>query len=226
MYYLIKSILGIFVTTMDKKEMLSNIRMIESDIVKDSSGNKVYDAKKRLQFINDVLYFLDTAFTKGLYHVEKWKEKIYQSFKKENEIFGYSWTQTEACYVLLKVKELLMQVNTIPSSELPTCRDEVSIPNPHENHNRQEQEHNTEKISEHTASAIVHAGMLIHARDTYNFYNEIVTKLESEQIILCRQLSPYETQLLNWAKEERGYAKKAGIKDGFKAVIYGASNIA
>ena len=30
MYYLIKSISGIFVTTMDKQEMLSNIKKIEN----------------------------------------------------------------------------------------------------------------------------------------------------------------------------------------------------
>ncbi len=30
MYYLIKSILGIFVTTMDKQEMLLNIKKIEN----------------------------------------------------------------------------------------------------------------------------------------------------------------------------------------------------
>ena len=70
MYYLIKSISGIFVTTMDKQEMLSNIQMIESKKVKYPSGNTEYDAQQRLLFIIDVLHFLDTAFAKELYRVE------------------------------------------------------------------------------------------------------------------------------------------------------------
>lgn len=91
MYYLIKSISGIFVTTMDKQEMLSNIQKIESEKVKNPSGN-TDDAQQRLLFINDVLNFLDTAFAKELYRVEKWKEKICQSKQTENPIFGYSGT--------------------------------------------------------------------------------------------------------------------------------------
>ena len=221
MYYLIKSILGIFVTTMDKQEMLSNIQKIESEKVKNPSGNTAYDVRQRLLFINDVLNFLDTAFAKELYLVEKWKEKICQSKQTENPIFGYSWTQTEASYVLLQVKELLMQGNTIPSSELPTCRDKVSIPKPHENNDRQEPEHNTANKVEHTATTIEHVGMFLHAKNTFDFYNEIVTKLESEQIFSHRQLTPYETSLLAWAREEKDQAKHFGIENGFKAVIHG-----
>lgn len=220
MYYLIKSISGIFVTTMDKQEMLSNIKKIESEEVKNPSGNTAYDARQRLLFINDVLNFLDTAFAKELYRVEKWKEKICQSKQTENPIFGYSWTQTEASYVLLKVKELLIQVNTKSSSELPTCRDKVSIPKPHENNDRQEPEHNTANKVEHTASTIEHVGMFLHAKNTFDFYDEIVTKLESEQIFSRRQLTPYETRLLAWAREERDQATHSGIENGFKAVIH------
>ena len=191
MYYLIKSISGIFVTTMDKQEMLSEIQLIESKKVKYPSGNTEYDTQQRLQFIIDVLNFLDTAFAKELYRVEKWKEKILQSKQTENSIFGYSWTQTEASYVLLQVKELLMQGNTIPSQELPTCRHEVSFPIPPENNTEHKQQNNTEKIVEHAASAILHTGTFISAQYTYNFYNEIVTKFEGEQRILHRQLTPY-----------------------------------
>ena len=90
MQYLIKSISGIFVTTMDKQEMLSNIQMIESGKVKYPSGNTAYDAERRLQFIINVLNFLDTAFAKELYRVEKWKEKILQTLQTENPIFCYS----------------------------------------------------------------------------------------------------------------------------------------
>ena len=219
MYYLIKSILGIFVTTMDKQEMLSNIQKIESEKVKNPSGN-TDDAQQRLLFINDVLNFLDTAFAKELYRVEKWKEKILQTLQNENSISGYSWTQTEASYVLLKVKELLIQVNTIPSSELPTCRDKVSIPKPYENNDRQEPEHNTANKVEHTATTIEHVGMFLHAKKTFDFYDEIVTKLESEQIFSRRQLTPYETRLLAWAREERDHAKHVGVENGFKAVIH------
>ena len=64
MQYLIKSISGIFVTTMDKQEMLSEIQKIESEKVKYPSGNTEYDAQQRLLFINGVLMFLDTAFAK------------------------------------------------------------------------------------------------------------------------------------------------------------------
>lgn len=220
MYYLIKSISGIFVTTMDKQEMLSNIKKIESEEVKNPSGN-TDDAQQRLLFINDVLNFLDTAFANELYRVEKWKEKIWQSKQTENSIFGYSWTQTEASYVLLKVKELLIQVNTKSSSELPTCRDKVSIPKPHENNDRQEPEHNTANKVEHTASTIEHVGMFLHAKNTFDFYDEIVTKLESEQIFSRRQLTPYETRLLAWAREERDQATHSGLENGFKAVIHG-----
>ena len=225
MHYLIKSISGIFVTTMDKQEMISNIQKIESKKVKYPSGNTAFDAQQRLQFIIDVLNFLDTAFTNGLYHVEEWKEKILQTLQKENSIFGYSWTQLEACDVLLQVKELLMQGNTIPSHELPTCRHEVSVPTPPENNAKQKQQNNTEKIVEHAASAILHTGTFISARYTYNFYNEIVTKFESEQICLHRQLTPYETQLLNWARTERDHARYARFEDAFKAVTHGAQSI-
>lgn len=225
MYYLIKSISGIFVTTMDKQEMLSNIQMIESGKVKYPSGNTAYDAERRLQFIINVLNFLDTAFAKELYRVEKWKEKILQTLQTENSIFGYSWTQTEASYVLLQVRELLMQGNTIPSHELPTCRHEVSIPTPPENDAEHKQQNNTEKIVEHAASAILHTGTFISAQYTYNFYNEIVTKFESEQIVMHRQLTPYENQLLNWARTERDHARYARFEDAFKAVTHGAQSI-
>lgn len=225
MYYLIKSISGIFVTKMDRQEILSEIQKIESEKVKYPSGNTAYDAQQRLLFINDVLNFLDTAFANELYHVEKWKEKICQSKQTENPIFGYSWTQTEASYVLLQVKELLMQGNTIPSHELPTCRHEVSVPTPPENNAEQKHKSNTEKIVEHTASAILHTGTFISAQYTYNFYNEIVTKFESEQIVMHRQLTPYETQLLNWARTERDHARYATFEDAFKAVTHGAQSI-
>ena len=225
MQYLIKSISGIFVTKMDKQKILSEIQKIESEKVKYPSGNTEYDAQQRLLFIIDVLNFLDTAFAKELYRVDKWKEKICQSKQTENPIFGYSWTQTEASYVLLQVKELLLQGNTIPSHELPTCRHEGSIPTPPENNEEQKQQNNTEKIVEHTASTILHAGTFLQAQHTYNFYNEIVTKFESEQIVMHRQLTPYETQLLNWARTERDHARYARFEDAFKVVTHGAQCI-
>ena len=172
-----------------------------------------------------MLNFLDTAFTKELYHVETWKEKIRKSLQTENIIFGYSGTQTEASYVLLQVRELLMQGNTIPSHELPTCRHGVSIPTPPENDAEHKQQNNTEKIVEHAASAILHTGTFLYAQHTYNFYNEIVAKFEGEQRILHRQLTPYENRLLTWAREERDHAQHARNKDGFKLVTHGVESI-
>ena len=225
MQYLIKSISGIFVTAMDKQGMLSEIQKIESGLSIYSYGNTKLDSQRRLQFINDVLNFLDTAFTKELYHVETWKEKILQTLQNEDPIFGYSRTETEASYVLLQVKELLIRENTIPFNLLPTCRHEVSIPTPPENNAEHKQQNNTEKIVEHAASAILHTGTFISAQYTYNFYNEIVTKFESEQIVMHRQLTPYENQLLNWAKTERDHARYARFDDVFKAVTHGAQSI-
>ena len=121
-----------------------------------------------MQFIHDVLNFLDTAFTKELYHVETWKDKILQTLQNEDPIFGYSRTETEASYVLLQVKELLIRENTIPFNLLPTCRHEVSIPTPPENNAEHKQQNNTEKIVEHAASAILHTGTFISAQYTYN----------------------------------------------------------
>ena len=225
MHYLIKSISGIFVTTMDKQEMLSEIQKIESEKVKYPSGNTEYDAQQRLLFIIDVLNFLDTAFAKELYRVEKWKEKILQSKQTENSIFGYSGTLTEASNVLFQVKNLLIRENPIPFNSLPTCRHEASVPTPHENNTEQKQEGNTEKILNHAASAILHAGMFLYAQHTYNFYNEIVAKFEGEQRILHRQLTPYENRLLTWAREERDHAQHARNKDGFKLVTHGVESI-
>ena len=225
MHYLIKSISGIFVTTMDRQEMLSEIQKIESGKVKYPSGNTEYDAQRRLQFINDVLNFLDTAFAKELYHVEKWKEKIYQSKQTENPIFGYSGTYMEAGLILSRIRQILQYENTIPFHSLPTCRHEVSIPTPPENNEEQKQQNNTEKIVEHTASTILHTGTFLQAQYTYNFYNEIVTKFESEQIVMHRQLTPYENRLLTWAREERDHAQHARNKDGFKLVTHGVQSI-
>lgn len=139
MYYLIKSISGIFVTKMDKQEILSEIQKIESGLSIYSYGNTKLDSQRRLQFINDVLNFLDTAFAKELYRVEKWKEKILQTLQNENSISGYSWTQTEASNVLFQVKNLLIRENPIPFNSLPTCRHEVSVPTPHESNVEQKQ---------------------------------------------------------------------------------------
>lgn len=225
MHYLIKSISGIFVTTMDKQEMISEIQKIESGIVKNPSGNTAYNAERRLQFIINVLNFLDTAFTKELYHVEKWKEKIYQSKQTENPIFGYSGIYMEAGLILSRIRQILQYENTIPFHSLPTCRHEVSVPTPPENNAEQKHKNNTEKIVEHAASAILHTGTFISAQYTYNFYNEIVTKFESEQIVMHRQLTPYETQLLNWARTERDHARYARFEDGFKTVAHGAQSI-
>ena len=225
MHYLIKSISGIFVTKMDKQEILSEIQKIESGLSIYSYGNTKLDSQRRLQFINDVLNFLDTAFTKELYHVETWKEKIRKSLQTENIIFGYSGTQTEASNVLFQVKNLLIQENTIPFNSLPTCRHEVSVPTPPENNAEQKQEENTEEILKHSASAMLHAGMFLYAQYTYNFYNEIVARFEGEQRILHRQLTPYENRLLTWAREERDHAQHARNKDGFKAAIHGVESI-
>ena len=194
--------------------------IIELGIVKYPSGNTALDSQRRLQFINNVLNLLDTAFTQELYHVETWKEKIRQSLQSENVIFDYSRTQLEASNVLLQVKNLLIQENTIPFNSLPTCHHEVSVPTPHESNVEQKQEGNTEKILNHAASAILHAGTLIFAQYTYNFYNEIVTKFESEQIVMHRQLTPYENQLLHWARTERDHARYARFDDGFKIVSH------
>ena len=225
MYYLIKSISGIFVTKMDKQEILSEIQKIESGLSIYSYGNTKLDSQRRLQFINDVLNFLDTAFTKELYHVETWKEKIRKSLQTENIIFGYSGTYMEAGLILTRIRQILQYENTIPFHSLPTCRHEVSVPTPPENNAEQKYKNNTEKIVEHTASAILHTGTFISAQYTYNFYNEIVTKFESEQIVMHRQLTPYETQLLNWARTERDHARYARFEDGFKAVAHGAQSI-
>ena len=225
MQYLIKSISGIFVTTMDKQEMLSEIQKIESKKVKYPSGNTEYDAQQRLLFINGVLMFLDTAFAKELYHVEKWKEKIYQSKQTENPIFGYSGTYMEAGLILSRIRQILQYENTIPFHSLPTCRHEVSVPTPPENNEEQKQQNNTEKIIEHTASTILHAGTFLQAQYTYNFYNEIVTKFESEQIAMHRQLTQYETRLLDRAKAERDHARHSSFEDGLKMVTHGAQSV-
>lgn len=224
MYYLINSISGIFVTTMDKQEILSEIQKIESS-VSILYGNTTFDSQRRLQFINDVLNFLDTAFTKELYHVETWKEKIRQSLHSENVFLGYTGTQTEASNILLKVKTLVIYGKITPFNSLPICRHEVSVPTPHENNAEQKQQDNNERIIIHAASAMLHAGMFIHAQYTYNFYNEIVTKFESEQRILHRQLTPYENRLLTWAREERGHAKHTRNADGFKVALHSAGSI-
>lgn len=40
-----------------------------------------------------------------------------------------------------------------------------------------------------------------------------------------RQLTPYENQLLNWARTERDHTKYARFEDGFKAAIHGVESI-
>jgi hypothetical protein len=80
-------------------------------------GNTSLDTQWRVQFINEVLNFLETAFAIEL---EKWKEEIRQSQLSEDQNYGYSWTQVEASNVLLKVKDLVVHENTIPFSSLPT----------------------------------------------------------------------------------------------------------
>ncbi len=224
MYYLINSTSGIFVTKKDKREILSEIQKIESGVYM-YSINTTLDSQRRLQFINDVLNFLDTAFTKELYHVETWKEKILKSLQSENVILGYSGTQTEASNVLYQVKDLLIRGNIIPFNALATWRNEVSVPTPQVNNAEQKQQNNTERIIIHAVSAFLHSGMFMYAQYTYNFYNEIVAKFESEQRIMRRQLTPYESRLLIWAREERDHAQHARNKDGFKVVIHGAGSI-
>ena len=224
MYYLINSTSGIFVTKKDKREILSEIQKIESGVSM-YSGNTTLDSQRRLQFINDVLNFLDTAFTKELYHVEKWKQKILRSYENEKATSGSGWTQIDASNILLQVKTLFIYGNTIPFRALPTCRHEVSVPAPHKSNIEQKQQDNTERIIIHAVSAFLHSGMFLYAQYTYNFYNEIVTKFESEQRILRRQLTPYENRLLTWAREERDHAQQARNKDGFKAAIHGVGSI-
>jgi len=225
MYYLIKSISGVFVTTMDKQEILSEIQKIESGVSM-YYGNTTLDSQQRLQFINDVLNFLDTAFTKELYHVEQWKQKILRSYENEKATSGYGWTQIEASNILLQVKRLLIYGDTIPFNALPTCRHEISaVPTPQVNNAEQKKEDNTEKIIIHAASAMLHAGMFLYAQYTCNYYNEIVTQFESELRIFPRQLTPYENRLLSWAREERDHAQQARNKDGIKVAIHGVGSI-
>jgi len=224
MYYLINSTSGIFVTTMDKQKILSEIQKIESGISM-YYGNTTLDSQRRLQFINDVLNFLDTAFTKELYHVEQWKQKILRSYENEKATSGYGWTQVEASNILLQVKTLVIYGNIIPFNALPTCRHEISAPIPHKNNVEQKQTDNEDRIIDHAVSAFLHSGMFLYAQYTYNFYNEIVAKFESEQRILRRQLTPYENRLLTWAIEERNHAQQARNKNSFKAAIHGVESI-
>lgn len=198
---------------------------MELGMVKYPSGNVALDSQRRLQFINNVLNFSDTAFTKELYHVENWKEKIRRSLQSENVIFGYSGTQLEASNVLLQIKNLLIQENTIPFNSLPTCRHEIAVPTSHESNAERKQQDNTERIIKYAASAMLHAGMFLYTQYTYNFYNEIVAQFEIEQSISHRQLTSYENKLLTWAREERNYAQQARNKDGFKAAVHGAGSI-
>ncbi len=184
-------------------------------------GNTTLDSQRRLQFINDVLNFLDTAFTKELYHVETWKEKILKSLQSENVILGYSGTQTEASNVLYQVKDLLIRGNIIPFNALPTCRHEVSVPTPQVNNAEQKQTDKEDRIIYHAASAMLHTGMFLYAQYTYNFYDEIVAKFESEQRILHRQLTPYKNRLLSWAREERDSARDSKIKKGIGLFAHG-----
>ena len=225
MYYLIKSISGIFVTTMDKQKILSEIKKIESGWSMYYSGNTIADSQQRLQYVNNVLNFIDTAFTKELYHVEQWKQKIIRSYENEKATSGYGWTQVEASNILLQVKTLVIYGNIIPFNALPTCRHEISALIPHKNNVEQKQTDKEDRIIGHATSALLHAGMFLYAQYTYNFYNEIVAKFESEQRILHRQLTPYENQLLTWAREERDHAQHARNKDGLTTAIHGVGSI-
>lgn len=40
-----------------------------------------------------------------------------------------------------------------------------------------------------------------------------------------RQLTPYENQLLHWARTERDHARYARFNDAFKTVTHGAQSI-
>ncbi len=40
-----------------------------------------------------------------------------------------------------------------------------------------------------------------------------------------RQLTPYENQLLNWARTERDHARYARFDDAFQVVTHGAQSI-
>jgi hypothetical protein len=81
------------------------------------------------------------------------------------------------------------------------CCHEISVPTPHENNAEQKQHDNAVRIITHATSAMLHnTGMLLFAQHTYNFYNEIVARFESEQRILHRQLTPYENRLFTWAR--------------------------
>ena len=225
MYYLINSTLGIYVTTMDKDEILSKIKGMESRKLVNPSGNNMWDSQRRLQFVQDVLTFLDTTFTKELYYVEQWKQKIYQSLQNEDGIFCYSWTQLAASDVLFNIKQLLIKDNTIAYDLLPICHDTKSVPVPHNITTEQNQRTTTERIIEHSATAIFHGLKTWHAKDTYSFYDKMICTLENEQRFSHRQLTPFESKLLVWARAERDCANETMIKDGFKTAIHTVCSI-
>lgn len=224
MHYLINSLSGIFVTKMDKYEILSQIQERESHKVY-SGGNTMWDSQQRLQFIIDVLTFLNSTFTKELYHVEKWKNKILFSLQKEDGLSNYGWTQLAASEVVGEIKLLLIKDNTIAYDSLPICTDTKSIPVPHTISTGQGQRSNTESIIDHTATAIMHRVKVWYAQDTYNFYNKMICTLENEQRFLGRQLSLFESKLLIWARTERDHANEAVMKDGFKTVVHAVCSI-
>lgn len=216
MYYLINSTSGIFVTMMDKDEILSNIQEIESHKFVNPSDNTMYNSQLRLQFISEVLTFLDTTFTKELYHIEQWKQTIQQSLQNEDGIFCYNRTLFLTSNVLLTIKQLLIKDNTIAYDLLPTCHDTKSVPMPNTITTEQHLRTTTERIIEHSATAIFHGLKMWHAKDTYSFYDKMICTLENEQRLLHRQLTPFESKLLVWARTERKYANEAMIKDGLK----------
>ena len=225
MYYLINSISGIFVTTMDKDEILSKIQEIESQDLVNSYGNIMQDTQLRLQFINDVQSFLDVTFTKELYHVEHWKQRIRQSLQNEDESFCYSWTLFIASVVLVKIKQLLINDNVIAYDLLTTCYDMKVVPVPHHINTEKKQRTTAERIIEHSATAILYGQKAWHAKDTYGFYNKMICTLEYEQFFLHRQLTPFESKLLVWARTEREHANEAMIKEGCKTAVHTLSSI-
>ncbi|MGN0234986.1 MAG: hypothetical protein ACI4BD_01540 [Paludibacteraceae bacterium] len=205
---------------MGKDEILSKIQEIESHRLLNSSGNTMLDSRRRLQFINDTVTFLNTTFTKELYHVEQWKQKIQQSLQNEDGIFCYSRTLFIASNVLLTIKQLLIKDNAIAYDLLPICHDIKAVPVPHNINTKQNQRTTTERIIEHLATALLYGLKAWCAKDTYDFYNKMVCTLENEQRFLYRQLTPFESKLLAWARTERKYANEAMRKDGFKTTIH------
>lgn len=200
MHYLINDIKGVCVTKTDISYIRKNIQNIENQKMMMTGYYNSWSKTERIPvYCTQLLNLLCSDFVDGFHLIESYKENLSNAISRGNTN-GYweaIWRTTE---ILCNLKCLLYYA--IPFDNLPTYNPTNSITFDTLIQNlEQTTKNNTLKILCETLSLAFKITDMANISNVFWYYHTLINRLESSGY----DLSSVESNLLQWAKAQRGY---------------------